>query len=268
MDAVHVGIDVSKDWLDVHVLPSGEAFRVDNDAGGFDRLKARLCGLKPERVAFEATGGLETPGVAELSAAGLAVVVINPAQVRSFAQALGKRAKTDPIDAGVIAAFAAAMQPELRPLPDSATRLLGDLVARRRQIMTMIVAEQNRLRSATAKQTQKSIKRLLAALRRELESIGADMDGHSLARFDEPPAAAGPHRQPLRRACSTCACSGRSCAASHSCASMSHSVSCACCSGPRRHSSRPLPARQSPISDRRAVSLSGSPGMVSKCGCA
>lgn len=178
MDAVHVGIDVSKDWLDVHVLPSGEAFRVDNDAGGFDRLKARLCGLKPERVAFEATGGLETPGVAELSAAGLAVVVINPAQVRSFAQALGKRAKTDPIDAGVIAAFAAAMQPELRPLPDSATRLLGDLVARRRQIMTMIVAEQNRLRSATAKQTQKSIKRLLAALRRELESIGADMDGH------------------------------------------------------------------------------------------
>jgi transposase len=178
MDACFVGIDVSKDWLDVHVVPSGERFRVDNDGSGIERLKGRIAALLPERVALEATGGLETPAVAELSAAGMPVVVLNPAQVRSFAGALGKRAKTDGIDAAVIAAFAAAMRPELRTLPDAETRLLADLVARRRQITAMIVAEENRARTATAKATQKSIKRLLAALRRELESLNEDLDGH------------------------------------------------------------------------------------------
>lgn len=178
MDATFVGIDVSKAWLDVHVLPSGEGFRVGNDGGGLERLRRRIAAIGPERVALEATGGLETLAVAELSAAGLPVVVVNPGQVRSFADALGKRAKTDPIDAAVIAAFAAAMRPDLRPLPDAETRLLADLVARRRQIMAMIVAEENRLRVATAKQPRKSIKRLLVALRRELESLDADMDGH------------------------------------------------------------------------------------------
>lgn len=178
MDACFVGIDVSKDWLDVHVAPSGESFRVDNDGSGIERLKGRIEALRPERVALEATGGLETPAVAELSAAGMPVVVLNPAQVRSFAGALGKRAKTDPIDAAVIAAFAAAMRPELRALPDAETRVLADLVARRRQITAMIVAEENRARNATAKAAQKSIRRLLAALRRELESINEDLDGH------------------------------------------------------------------------------------------
>ncbi|MET0942223.1 MAG: IS110 family transposase [Mesorhizobium sp.] len=178
MDAHYVGIDVSKDWLDVHIAPSGESFRVDNDGSGIEQLKSRLVALRLERVAFEATGGLETPAVAELSAVGMPVVVLNPAQVRSFANALGKRAKTDPVDAAVIAAFAATMRPELRALPDAETRLLADLVARRRQIVTMIVAEENRARAATAKQTQKSIKRLLAALRRELESVNQDLDSH------------------------------------------------------------------------------------------
>jgi len=178
MDAVFVGIDVSKDWLDVHVLPSGESFRVDNDGPGMERLIGRIAAGRPERIALEATGGLEMPGVAQLSAAGLPVVVVNPAQVRSFAGALGKRAKTDPLDAAVIAAFAAAIRPELRPLPDAETRLLADLVARRRQIVAMIVAEENRARAATERQTHKSIKRLLAALRRELETIDGDLDGH------------------------------------------------------------------------------------------
>jgi transposase len=178
MDAVHVGIDVSKDWLDMHVLPSGDSQRFGNDSAGFERLKAFLARLAPRRIAIEATGGLETPCVAELSAAGLAVVVLNPAQVRAFANALGKRAKTDPIDAQVIALFAAAMQPELRALPDAETRLLADMVTRRRQILTMIVAEENRARNATAKAAQKSIRRLLSALRRELASIDEDMDGH------------------------------------------------------------------------------------------
>ncbi|WP_027155644.1 IS110 family transposase [Mesorhizobium sp. WSM2561] len=178
MDAHFVGIDVSKAWLDVHVLPSGESLRFGNDGNGIDRLRSHIGPLAPERVALEATGGLETLAVAELSAAGLPVVVVNPAQVRSFADALGKRAKTDPIDAAVIAAFAAAVRPELRPLPDAETRLLADLVARRRQIVTMIVAEENRARAATVRQAQKSIRRLLTALRRELETIDQDMDGH------------------------------------------------------------------------------------------
>ena len=178
MDAVFVGIDVSKDWLDVHVVPSGVHFRVGNDGAGIDLLKGRLGDLKPERVALEATGGLETLAVAERSACGLPVVVLNPAQVRSFANALGKRAKTDPVDAAVIAVFAQALRPALRPLAEAQTRVLADLVARRRQIVAMIVAEENRARTATAKQTRRSIERLLAALRRELESVDGDMDSH------------------------------------------------------------------------------------------
>jgi transposase len=178
MDAVFVGIDVSKDWLDVHVVPSGESFRAGNDPAGIDGLKDRLAGLGPERVALEATGGLETLCVAEFSQADLPVVVVNPAQVRSFANALGKRAKTDAVDAAVIAAFAAAIRPELRPLPDAETGALAELVARRRQITTMIVAEDNRMARATAKPAQKSIRRMLAALRRELDAVNADLDGH------------------------------------------------------------------------------------------
>lgn len=177
MDATFVGIDVSKDWLDVHVVPSGEHFRDDNDGKGIERLRRRIEALGPQRVALEATGGLERLAVAELSAAGLPVAVVNPAQVRSFAAAMGRRAKTDPIDAAVIAAFAAALRPEVRPLPDAMTRLLADLTARRRQITAMIVAEESRARTATARETSKSIQRLLAALRRELDSVDGQMDG-------------------------------------------------------------------------------------------
>ena len=176
MDAVVVGIDVSKDKLDVHVAPSGTAFVVGNDHAGIEDLAARLAPLAPEAVALEATGGFETLAVAALSGAGLPVMVVNPAQVRAFANALGKRAKTDPIDAGVIAAFVTATRTELRPLPDAETRALGELVTRRRQIVAMIVAEENRARTVTARAARKSIKRLLAALRRELESLDADLD--------------------------------------------------------------------------------------------
>jgi transposase len=178
MDATFVGTDVSQDWLDVHVLPTGERFRVGNDDAGIAELRERLARLSPERIALEATGGMERLAVAALAGAGLPVVVVNPAQVRAFADALGKRAKTDPIDAAVIAAFAAAVRPELRPLPDAATRALADLVTRRRQIVQMIVAEQNRLRAAGGRQALKSIRRLLAALKRELEAIDADLDSH------------------------------------------------------------------------------------------
>ena len=176
MDAIVVGIDVSKDRLDVAVRPTGETFRVGRDAEGLDALLARLSPLRPTAVAVEATGGYEAVVAATLGAAGLAVVVVNPAQVRSFAQALGRRAKTDPIDAGVIAHFVEATEPQVRPLPDDQTRLLADLVARRRQIVQMMVAERQRQKRLTEKRLQKSIARLLAALQKELSSLETDID--------------------------------------------------------------------------------------------
>lgn len=176
MDAIVVGIDVSKDRLDVAVRPAGETFAVARDAEGLDRLTARLTALAPAAVAVEATGGYETVVAASLAAAGLAVVVVNPAQVRAFAQALGRRAKTDPIDANVIAHFVEATKPDIRPLPDKETRLLADLVARRRQIVQMMVAERQRQKRLTDKRLQKSIARLLAALQRELSVLETNID--------------------------------------------------------------------------------------------
>jgi transposase len=176
MDAIVVGIDVSKDRLDVAVRPSGEVFAVARDADGIDGLIARIAPLCPAAVAVEATGGYETVVAASLAAAGLAVVVVNPAQVRGFARALGKRAKTDPIDAGIIAHFVEATRPEIRPLPDDETRMLADLVARRRQIVQMIVAERQRQKRLPDKRLQKSIARLLAALQKELSSLETDID--------------------------------------------------------------------------------------------
>jgi transposase len=175
MDAIVVGIDVSKDRLDVHVLPAGEAFAVSRDAAGLEALIGRLLPLAPRTVAVEATGGFETVVAASLGAASLPVVVVNPAQVRAFAVALGKRAKTDPIDAAVIARFVAATDPEVRPLPDEETQALADLVTRRRQIIAMIVAERQREKRA-ARRTKKSIVRLLKALQKELTDIDQDID--------------------------------------------------------------------------------------------
>jgi transposase len=128
--AAVVGIDVSKDRLDVHVRPSGETLTVERTAAGLDALCCRLRQIAPRIVALEATGGFETIATAALAAAGPPVVV-NPAQARSFARALGRRAETDPIDAAVIAHFAAATGIQVRPLKDQATRLLGELVGRR-----------------------------------------------------------------------------------------------------------------------------------------
>ena len=171
-----VGIDVSKDRLDVHVWPSGEAFAVARTPAGLDDLQARLGGLAPTRIGVEATGGYETVVAAGLAGAGHPVVVVNPAQVRAFASALGQRAKTDPIDAAVIAHFVAATRPEIRPLPDEATQLLADLVARRSQIVTMIGAEQQRRRRTSNRRLLKSLARLIAALEKELASVETDID--------------------------------------------------------------------------------------------
>ena len=139
MEAIFVGIDVSKDRLDVHVRPSGEAFVVTRDGKGLEELVERLRALAPTLIAVEATGGFETIVAAAVAGAGLPLAVVNPAQVRHFAQAVGKRAKTDPIDAEMIARFAEAVKPEPRSLPDAAARLLAELVGRRRQIIEMLV---------------------------------------------------------------------------------------------------------------------------------
>ena len=170
------GIDVSKDRLDVHVLPSQEAFAVSRDPTGLAELCRRL-GDTATLVAVEATGGYETLVAATLADHGVPVVVVNPAQVRSFAQALGQRAKTDPIDAAVIARFAEATRPQIRPLPDAAARLLADLMARRRQIVEMIASERQRLHRTEPPRVRKSIERLLKALERELGIIDHDVDG-------------------------------------------------------------------------------------------
>lgn len=176
MESITVGIDVSKDRLDVAVRPSEEAFTVERTAAGLELLVTRLKELSPYIVALEATGGFETVAAAALAAAGLPVVVVNPAQIRAFATALGQRAKTDVIDATVIAHFAEATKPEVRPLPDAATRLLADLVARRRQIIEMIGAEHQREKRMTAPRLRKSIARLVTALKKELTSLDADID--------------------------------------------------------------------------------------------
>ncbi len=176
MDATYVGIDVSKDRLDVHVLPEGLAFAVTRDGKGLAELIERLQPLGCTAVAVEATGGFETVVAAGLGGAGLPVVIVNPAQVRAFAKAMGKRAKTDPIDAAVIARFVESIRPQIRPLPDTETRMLADLVARRRQIIDMIGAERQRQKRASA-HAAKSIARLLKALEKELASVDQDIDG-------------------------------------------------------------------------------------------
>jgi transposase len=170
-----VGIDVSKDRLDVHVLPSAEAWATSRDAAGLAELCRRLEGMSGV-VAVEATGGYESIVAASLSSAGLPVVVVNPAQVRAYAKALGQRAKTDPIDARVIAKFVKATEPVVRPMPDQATRMLADMLARRRQIVEMIVSEGQRLQRSELARVRKSIERVLAALKRELGDVDQDID--------------------------------------------------------------------------------------------
>lgn len=176
MAAVFVGIDISRDFLDVHIRPSSEAFRLSRDDAGLDSLIERLLPLAPSIVALEATGGFESLVAASLSAAGLPVVVLNPAQVRSFAHSLGQRAKSDRIDAAVIAAFAEAINPPLRTLPDEHTRLLSALITRRRQIVQMIVAERQRSRLLSSPRLTQSVERLLKSLQAELKVLDKEID--------------------------------------------------------------------------------------------
>ena len=144
----NVGIDVSQGTLDVAVCPSGEQWQLTNDDAGIGQLVERLRTLQPVRIVLEATGGYELAAVAALGIGGLPVVVVNPRQVRDFARSTGQLAKTDALDAQVLALFAARIQPQLRPLPDATTRELSAVLARRRQLIDMRTAETNRLKLA------------------------------------------------------------------------------------------------------------------------
>jgi transposase len=175
MDAIYVGIDVSKDRLDVHVRPSGEAFAVARNGKGLNELVERLRSVGPTLIAVEATGGFETIVAAAIAGAQLPLAVVNPAQIRHFAQAVGKRAKSDPIDAAVIARFAEAVKPEPRQLLDEAARLLAELVGRRTQIVEMRVAEGQRQQRVTAARVRKSIARHIAVLEKELAAVDRDI---------------------------------------------------------------------------------------------
>jgi transposase len=143
-----VGIDVSQAALDVAVSPSGEHWQVSNDEPGFVQLIERFRALAPERIVLEATAGFEVPVAAALASAGLPVVIVNPRQVRDFARSIGRLAKTDALDAQVLAEFAGRIRPKLRPLPDATTRELSALVARRRQLVEMRASESTRLTPA------------------------------------------------------------------------------------------------------------------------
>ena len=148
-EETYVGIDVAKAQVDVAIRPADDRWRVSHDEAGIRQLVSRLKTLEPVMALLEASGGLELPLVAALAAEAVPVVVVNPRQVRDFAKATGKLAKTDSLDAAVLAHFAEVVRPPVRPLRDAETQALNSLAARRHQVMTMLVSEKNRLSSAT-----------------------------------------------------------------------------------------------------------------------
>ena len=174
---VYVGIDVSGRRLDVHTWPRGEAWSVDYDEAGLSALTARLQALSVAVVVLEATGKVQAVAVATLAAAGLPVAVVNPRQVRDFARATGRLAKTDRLDAEVIARFAEAVKPPVAEVPDADSQRLSERLARRRQLVEMLTAEQNRLRStqdpALCKGVQAHIRWLKDALSKLEKELSA-----------------------------------------------------------------------------------------------
>jgi transposase len=172
---VFVGIDVAKGRLDVHLRPSGEAFAVARDGDGLAALGQHLARLAPSLIVLEATGGFEATVAAALGAASLPLVVVNPRQIRDFARATGRLAKTDLLDAEAIARFAEAVRPEPRPLPDEAARRLTELVARRRQLVEMIGSESQRRRQLRAPELVRRLHAHLAWLQKELAETDSDL---------------------------------------------------------------------------------------------
>jgi transposase len=168
-----VGIDISKDRLDVHVLPSRQAFAVARNGEGLDRLAAELGILAPALVVLEATGGFELT----VAAAGLPLAVVNPRQIRDFARATGRLAKTDALDAEIIALFAERIRPEPRPLAEAQTQALSELVARRRQLIEMIGMESNRRRQARTAKVRRTLDATLKTLEAQLAALDREIDG-------------------------------------------------------------------------------------------
>jgi transposase len=176
--ACFVGIDVSKDRLDVCLrMPddSTETFAVDNNPAGVTSLRERLAPHHPELIVLEATGGYEFPAAAALAAATFAVAIVNPRQARDFAKSMGRLAKTDAIDADTLALFGQRVRPEPRPLADETTRAFEDLLLRRRQLIEMRVAEENRLAMATAAPVRKSLKSHIDWLNRQLDRVDGEV---------------------------------------------------------------------------------------------
>jgi len=175
-----IGIDISKAELDVAVRPGGVRWQVHHDAAGIDALVERCVALAPQRIVVEATGGFEIGVAAALAAQHLPVVVVNPRQVRDFARATGQLAKTDRLDAAILAHFGEAIQPDVRPLPDATARALSLLVARRRQLQEMLIAEQHRLLSAAVQDAPVPLRDELgdhiAWLRRRLDQMDDDLN--------------------------------------------------------------------------------------------
>lgn len=178
-----VGIDVAKAELVVAIAPHGDVFTVPNSLAELEALGTRLRKLKPERVVLEATGGYETLAATTLAAAKLPIAVVNPRQVRDFGRSTGQLAKTDTLDAGILAAFAQAVQVEIRPLPDAAARAFQALVSRRRQLVEMLTAERQRLYLADAA-VALSIREVIRVLERQL----ADLDDDLQQRLRQSPA--------------------------------------------------------------------------------
>lgn len=172
---IYVGVDVAKRTLEVGVRPAGASFSESNDGPGCARLAQRLAGLQPALVVLEASGGYERALVGELSTAGVAVVVVNPRQTRDFARALGRLEKTDKVDALMLATFAERVRPEVRPLPDPQAQTLAAVMARRRQLVEMLVAEQNRLGQAPAA-LQPDLRSHIDFLRKQLHHLDRDLD--------------------------------------------------------------------------------------------
>ncbi len=170
----YVGIDVAKARLDLAVRPSGDRWATANDAAGIAALVARLHELQPALVVLEATGGYERPLAAALAGAGLPTAVVNPRQARDFARATGRLAKTDALDAHTLAHFAEAVRPAARPVPNAAAEALGAVLARRRQLVEMLTAEQNRLHTA-ATAVRERIAAHLAWLEAELDDTNREL---------------------------------------------------------------------------------------------
>jgi transposase len=170
-----VGIDVSKNTLDLRIEPAGEILHVTYDDAGIAEICQRMKPLLPTLIVMEATGGLETRLASELAALGLPVAVINPRQARDFAKATGQLAKTDQVDAAILAAFARAIRPAVRPLKDASTRDLDDLVTRRRQLVAMRVQETLRLGTASSRALQKNLTSHIAWLDKQVAKLDDDL---------------------------------------------------------------------------------------------